>query len=98
VRARRGRRPAFRLVVAIPSLCSETARSEGFRSSKIGTRWYVNAAAVRKCALGCARIHGELLKLGFMAAQSTVAKYMAKNGDPSGHGAPSCAIICRTSQ
>jgi hypothetical protein len=30
------------------------------------------------------RIHGELLKLGFAVAQSTVAKYMAKNGDPSG--------------
>jgi hypothetical protein len=28
-----------------PGLCSETARSEGFRSSKFGTRWYVNAAA-----------------------------------------------------
>jgi hypothetical protein len=28
--------------------------------------------------------NGELLKLGFAVAQSTVAKYMAKNGDPSG--------------
>jgi hypothetical protein len=27
---------------------------------------------------------GELLKLGFAVAQSSVAKYMAKKGDPSG--------------
>ena len=33
---------------------------------------------------GAPRIHGELLKLGFAVAQSTVAKYMAKNCDPSG--------------
>src|SRR5262249_36930268 len=31
------------------------------------------------------RIHGELLKLGFVVAQSTVAKYMARtDGEPSG--------------
>jgi transposase InsO family protein len=33
---------------------------------------------------GAPRIHGELLKLGFQVAQSTVAKYMVKR-----HGAPS---------
>jgi hypothetical protein len=33
---------------------------------------------------GAPRIHGELLKLGFAVAQSTVAKYMARKGDPSG--------------
>jgi hypothetical protein len=33
---------------------------------------------------GAPRIHGELLKLGFAVAQSTVAKYMVKKGDPSG--------------
>jgi hypothetical protein len=32
---------------------------------------------------GAPRIHGELLKLGFAVAQSTVAKYMAKiDGSP----------------
>src|SRR6266403_1663615 len=31
---------------------------------------------------GAPRIHGELLKLGFAVAQSTVAKYMAARGDP----------------
>jgi transposase InsO family protein len=34
--------------------------------------------------LGAPHIHGELLKLGFAVAQSTVAKYMAKPGDPPG--------------
>src|SRR6266545_8219660 len=33
---------------------------------------------------GAPHIHGELLKLGFAVAQSTVAKYMAKKGEPSG--------------
>jgi transposase InsO family protein len=32
------------------------------------------------------RIHGELLELGFAVAQSTIAKYMIKNGDPPGQG------------
>src|SRR4029077_5831709 len=33
---------------------------------------------------GAPRVHGELLKLGFTVAQSTVAKYMARKSDPSG--------------
>jgi len=33
---------------------------------------------------GAPRIHGELLKLGLVVAQSTVAKYMAGKDDPSG--------------
>ena len=35
---------------------------------------------------GAPRIHGELLKLGFAVAQSTVAKYIARkrDDDPSG--------------
>ena len=35
---------------------------------------------------GAPHIHGELLKLGFEVAQSTVAKYMAKRQDPSSQG------------
>jgi hypothetical protein len=31
---------------------------------------------------GASRIHGELLKLGFKVAQSTVSKYMARTGKP----------------
>jgi hypothetical protein len=37
-------------------------------------------------ALGSARIHGELLKLGFDVAQSSVAKYMVKRGGPPSQG------------
>src|SRR6476660_8953112 len=33
---------------------------------------------------GAPHIHGELLKLGFAVAQSSVAKYMAKPSNPSG--------------
>jgi hypothetical protein len=35
---------------------------------------------------GAPRIHGELLKLGFEVAQSTVAKYMVKRRGPPGQG------------
>jgi len=46
-------------------------------------------ALIRRMSLenalwGVPRIQGELLKLGFVVAQSTVAKYMAKKDDPSG--------------
>ena len=36
----------------------------------------------RQSAVGSARIHGELLKLGFEVAQSSVAKYMVKRCGP----------------
>ena len=39
---------------------------------------------------GAPRIHGELLKLGFEVAQSTVAKYMAKRPGPPSQGATIC--------
>jgi len=35
---------------------------------------------------GAPRIHGELLKLGFEVAQSTVAKYMPKRRGPPSQG------------
>jgi hypothetical protein len=46
-------------------------------------------ALIRRISLenrlwGAPRIQGELLKLGFAAAQSTVAKYMVKGDNPSG--------------
>jgi hypothetical protein len=45
---------------------------------------------------GAPRIHGELLKLGFAVAQSSVAKYMVKrHGPPSQDGAPFCATTHR---
>jgi hypothetical protein len=38
------------------------------------------------CRLDRARIHGELLKLGFKVAQSSVAKYMVKRRGPPSQG------------
>jgi hypothetical protein len=40
----------------------------------------------REPALGTPRIHGELLKLGFEVAQSSVAKYMVKRRGPPSQG------------
>src|SRR3979490_254723 len=46
---------------------------------------------------GAPRIHGELLKLGFELAQSSVAKYMVKHrGPPSQGGGPFCEPTRRT--
>src|SRR6202140_2863309 len=47
---------------------------------------------------GAPRIHGELLKLGFEIAQSSVAKYIWSNGGgcPARDGGPSCVITRRT--
>jgi len=48
--------------------------------------------------LGGAGIHGELLKLGFEVAQSSVAKYMAKRmGRQAKDGVSSCVITAPTS-
>ena len=47
--------------------------------------------------LGAPRIHGELLKLGFEVAQSSVAKYMVKRrGPPSQGWRTFCATTRRT--
>src|SRR6266480_1195220 len=63
-----------------------------WKSRSLGGRPQINAdlrALIRRMSIenalwGAPHIHGELLKLGFAVAQSTVAKYMAKKGDPSG--------------
>jgi len=47
-------------------------------------RALIRRMSVENLLWGAPRIHGELLKLGFAVAQSTVAKYMAARGDPSG--------------
>jgi NAD(P)-dependent dehydrogenase (short-subunit alcohol dehydrogenase family) len=63
-------------------------------------RWYMNRrpqiemelrALIRLMSTenqlwGAPRIHGELLKLGFSVAQSTVAKYMVKRRGPPSQG------------
>src|SRR6202142_1325303 len=55
---------------------------------------------------GAPRIHGELLKLGFEIAQSSVAKYMVKRRGPPSQGwraflrnhAPDIAAMCSSSR
>jgi transposase InsO family protein len=47
-------------------------------------RALIRRMSVENSLWGAPRIHGELLKLGFAVAQSTVAKYMARRGDPFG--------------
>ena len=63
-----------------------------WKSRKPGGRPPINAelrALIRRMSIenvlwGAPRIQGELLKLGFAVAQSTVAKYMAQNRDRPG--------------
>jgi len=63
-----------------------------WKSRNLGGRPQISAdlrALIRRMSVenllwGAPRIHGELLKLGFAVAQSTVAKYMAGKNDPSG--------------
>jgi transposase InsO family protein len=47
-------------------------------------RTLIRRMSVENVLWGAPRIQGELLKLGFAVAQSTVARYMAKRDDPSG--------------
>src|SRR6266436_3262819 len=49
-----------------------------------GLRALIRRMSIENMLWGAPRIHGELLKLDFAVAQSTVAKYMAKRGGPSG--------------
>jgi hypothetical protein len=52
----------------------------------------IRRISVENALWGAPHIHGELLKLGFEIAQSTVAKYMARKSDPSGQW---CATLRR---
>src|SRR5258706_8460944 len=50
-----------------------------------GLRALIRRMSIENMLWGAPRIHGELLKLGFAVAQSTVAKYMAStDGRPCG--------------
>jgi hypothetical protein len=50
----------------------------------VDLRALIRRMSVENLLWGAPRIHGELLKLGFAVAQSTVAKYMAGKAGPSG--------------
>ena len=65
-----------------------------WKSRSLGGRPQINAdlrVLIRQMSLdkplwGAPRIHGELLKLGFEIARSSVAKYMAKRSRPPSQG------------
>jgi hypothetical protein len=65
-----------------------------WKSRSLGGRPQINAdlrVLIRQMSLdnplwGAPHIHGELLKLGFEVAQSSVAKYMAKRSGPPSQG------------
>src|ERR1700736_1643 len=60
-------------------------------------RVLIRRMSVENPLWGAPRIHGELLKLGFEVAQSSVAKYMVKRrGRPARDGGPSCVTTRRT--
>jgi hypothetical protein len=57
------------------------SRSRGGRpKAPIEIRRLIREMSLANRLWGAPRIHGELLKLGFEVAQSTVAKYMARRG------------------
>jgi transposase InsO family protein len=63
------------------------SRSRGGRPQvELELRTLVRRMSVENQLWGAPRIHGELLKLGFSVAQSSVAKYMVKRCGPPSQG------------
>src|SRR6266576_1287674 len=63
------------------------SRSLGVRPQiEAKLRMLILSMSIENPLWGAPRIHGELLKLGFEVAQSSVAKYMVKRGGPLGQG------------
>src|SRR6267378_596352 len=63
------------------------SRSRGGRPQiDLELRTLIRQMSMENLLWGAPRIHGELLKLGFSAAQSTVAKYMVKRQGPPSQG------------
>ena len=63
------------------------SRSQGGRPRiETDLRVLIRRMSVENPLWGAPRIHGELLKLGFEVAQSSVAKYMVKRHGPSSQG------------
>ena len=67
-------------------LALEVARTGRAAEDRDGPPCVDPADKHREPALGSPRIHGELLKLGFEVAQSSVAKYMVKRRGPPSQG------------
>src|SRR5215208_3963878 len=63
------------------------SRSRGGRPQiETDLRALIRRMSIENALWGAPRIHGELLKLGFEVAQSTVAKYMVKRCGPPSQG------------
>ena len=63
------------------------SRSVGGRPQlETDLRILIRRMSIENPLWGAPRIHGELLKLGFEVAQSSVAKYMVKRGGPPSQG------------
>jgi transposase InsO family protein len=63
------------------------SRSRGGRPQiETGLRALIRRMSIENPLWGAPRIHGELLKLGFEVAQSSVAKYMARRRGPPSQG------------
>ena len=63
------------------------SRSRGGRPQiDADLRALIRRMSIENPLWGAPRIHGELLKLGFEVAQSSVAKYMVKRGGPPSQG------------
>src|SRR5213083_969510 len=63
------------------------SRSQGGRPQiETALRVLIRRMSIENPLWGAPRIHGELLKLGFEVAQSSVAKYMFKRGRPPSQG------------
>src|SRR5665648_560656 len=63
------------------------SRSQGGRPQiETDVRALIRRMSIENPLCGAPRIHGELLKLGFQVAQSSVAKYMVKRRGPPSQG------------
>src|SRR4030081_2289207 len=66
--------------------CWKSSSRGGRPQIETELRALIRRMSVENQLWGAPRIHGELLKLGFVVAQSTVAKYMAKRRGPPSQG------------
>ena len=69
-----------------PLLAVEIALSGRSATDQCRSAALIRRMSAENALWGAPRIHGELLKLGFTVAQSTVAKYMAGGRGPSSQG------------
>src|ERR1700687_4981634 len=64
----------------------KSRRREGRPQIEAELRAMIRRMSIENPLWGAPRIHGELLKLGFEVAQSSVAKYMVKRQGPPSQG------------